>query len=198
MVDCANICVMSKEVKIPLFDKEKRARKPYIRRWLGVIGGLGLASILVVEAMESGNHIAHPDAMVDSGSSITLAPGVNVHSSPGFKYNSSGLSTNIIGQTEERITMYDPVFIQKNTGTLNNIRVDGTKEDWVYVSGNIYSPAGWVNATEDLTQGYVSFSDGNGNVLPEAGTASSATWNSTQNQYFDTQGQRLSIVVSNK
>lgn len=192
MVFCATICVMSKEAKIPLFDKEKRAQKPYIRRWLGVIG-LGLASAIAVKAMESGSHIAHPTAMVDNGSSITLAPGVNVHNSPSFDYNASGLSTNTTGQTQTRITVDKPVFVQENTGT-----PDGTEEDWVYVGKNKNSPAGWVDATAVLAQGDVSFSDGNGDVLPTANTASRATWNSAQNQYLNPQGQPLSIVVSNK
>lgn len=196
MVFCANICIMSKEAKIPLFDKEKRAQKPYIRRWLGAIGIGLVASTLTVKAMESGSHIAHPDAMVDNGSSIILEPGVNIHNSPSFDYKASGLSTNIIGQIQKRITIDKPVFVQENTGTINNITVDGTEEDWVYVGKSQNSPAGWVDATQDLAQGYVSLS--NGDVLPTASTASSATWNSAQNQYLDPKGQPLSIVVSNK
>ena len=109
------------------------------------------------------------------------------------------ISQNIEAETKAEITIKDPVFVVEHTGTVNNSIGGGTEnEDWVYVPGNKYSPEGWINATELMQQGYISYSDANNNMLPVTGSASTATWDSKQNEYLNTQGKAVDIIVNKK
>ena len=188
---------MSKEAKIPLLNKEKRAQNHYLRRWLTAIA-IGASAIAVAEGM-NGNVVNHPEAKVTSDSTVTIKPGSAVHKTASPDYGSDGLSQNIEAETKAEITIKDPVFVVEHTGTVNNSIGGGTEnEDWVYVPGNKYSPEGWINATELMQQGYISYSDANNNMLPVTGSASTATWDSKQNEYLNTQGKAVDIIVNKK
>ena len=83
LVICANICVMSKEAKIPLLNKEKRAQNHYLRRWIGAIAITGL-SVLGFDKLALSSYNLPKDTMAysvkpgDTAWSIATAEGPQI------------------------------------------------------------------------------------------------------------------------